>query len=125
MLKRIATKIQSKVDVTSPLYVGGLLGGGVMAEVDQFEGGNIRLVTFADWDFNDAETKDGDPIYEFSEIDDKVYANIDGFWDTETINVQASLFFNVDWARAFRAASSEIGTVARRSGAAIEEITGQ
>ena len=105
------------------LYVTGL-GSGTMKDIDVNDGDTIMLADFDDADFNDTETKKGDPMYTFEEIDSSVYKNLLGWGDADTIVVQASAYGNKDWGKANKAVVSAFRKTMRRNKKWIMQTTG-
>lgn len=60
------------------------LGGATMSALDKDSGGALKLVDINDGDFNDSTDIDGNPVYEFTEIDSSTYSNLLGWSDVDT-----------------------------------------
>ena len=82
------------------LYVGALDSKFIQGIERQY-GDKLRLVVIDDSDFNDADDREGNPIYEFHDIPKGMYSGLQSGWigshDVETLTVSAVFALNERW----------------------------
>ena len=111
-------------DTTCMLVPAGL-GDGTVGEADQTFGDSVVLVGANDSDFNDAQTADGKPLYEWAKIPGSAYPKSFNYWSSpQTISWNAGLYLNTEKV-ADRQVQAAFATAAARAAVGIKAKYGR
>lgn len=112
---------------TTCVIVPAALGNATVAQADVDFGDELTLVGANDWDFNDAKSIDGKPLYTWQKIPSGTYPeHLQGWFSSkETIAWKANIYVNTDYFNGNQKALEDLIVAIAKSKPAIKKTFGE
>jgi TRAP-type uncharacterized transport system substrate-binding protein len=112
---------------TTCVIVPAALGNATVAQADVDFGDELALVGANDWDFNDAKSIDGKPLYTWQKIPSGTYPeHLQGWFSSkETIAWKANIYVNTDYFNGNQKALEDLIVAIAKSKPAIKKTFGE